>query len=185
MGMLKKLLNGCLAHPCWSGVSGIVGMLSLLAALKWPVADASQYPVGKPGIDIPLPPDLAGKWIIDNTVTTSTYKAFVGLDLRYLVGIAQTDGQILVSGEKDSERKGKATRIIYEKSARTKFSGKGELRVAGEKRTIQLDVTEGGVQRPVKTTFNLVVIDSARMEGAFSSDAASSTGDCVWRRDSE
>lgn len=52
--------------------------------------------------------DLSGNWTIESEFTNTTYKAFQGLRLRYIVGIVETDNFITVNGEKDSEKEGKS-----------------------------------------------------------------------------
>jgi hypothetical protein len=190
---MKKVLHCCLAHPCWSGISGIVAVVTLLTALKWPDnAKASGVPptgtlgseVSVPEIIPPAPTtNLSGKWTIESDFTNSTFKAFEGLNLLYSVGIVQTGDAIMVNGEKDSEKKGRSPRIIYERSARTKFRGDGNIKSLNGKQTIQLEVKEGSTTRgEISSKCNLEVINEDLMEGTFSTQAASATGKCTWRR---
>lgn len=103
---MKKLAHYCLAHPCWSGVSGIVAIVALLGTAKWPwnlstmiqPANGKESPIfsllpefGSPRTNPKSRelPDLSGKWVVSTEVATSTYTAYHGLVLYYEVGVSQ------------------------------------------------------------------------------------------------
>jgi hypothetical protein len=190
---MKKLLHCCLAHPCWSGISGICAIITFMAGLKWsehskasdlpqPVADVSGTAEPKPN-----PPasvlNLTGKWEIESELTNSTYKAFKGLSLFYSIGLVQTGDDILVNGEKDSERKDDGVRIIYEGHARTRFHGEGIIKSQNGLQTLKLKIKEGSTTRgEISSQCNLEVINENLMKGTFSTQAASAIGNCTWRR---
>jgi hypothetical protein len=190
---MKKVIHCCLAHPCWSGISGIVALVTLFTGLKLSEtsrASADLTPI-KPAAsanttDTPLPVqefNLSGNWIIESDFKNSTYKAFEGLSLRYRVGIVQTDNLVTVYGEKDSEKKETSSWQLYGKAARTKFKGEGNLEsLEGEKRIV-LNVIEGSTSRGEITSIcKLKVINQDLMEGEFSTQAANAIGRSTWRR---
>lgn len=190
---MKKVIHCCLAHPCWSGISGIIALITLFTGLKLsetPRASAAQVSITPTDnshatevIPPPRKPDLSGNWTIESEFTNATYKAFEGLSLRYNVGIVQTHDSITVNGEKDSEKKGDSPRIIYERGARTKFKGQGDIESLQGEQTILLNVIEGSTTRgEITSTCKLKVINQDLMEGEFSTQAANATGRSKWFR---
>lgn len=146
---------------------------------------ASSIPVRveSPAIPAVSELDLTGKWEIESELTNSTYSPFHGLKLYYHVGVIQMGNEILVNGEKDSEKKENGLRIVYERQARTRFTGEGSLESRNGLQTLKLKVKEGSTSRgEISSRCNLDVIDQNLMKGAFSSQAASSIGKCTWRR---
>lgn len=202
---MKKVTHYCLAHPCWSGVSGIVAIVSLAVAMKWPgelwadpvppnVRGESTPGVRPPGDESPENatkteerrvelPDLSGKWEISTEVVTSTYKAYVGLKVFYEVGVAQTGEAVQFAGEKDAEQKPGAVRMIYEGKTRTPINGTGKVEMGDDGRAaVSITSKEKGAGRVVETTFVLRQSEDGCYEGSFQSEAAATTGTCVWRR---
>lgn len=190
---MKKVIHCCLAHPCWSGISGIIALVTLLAGMNWqkdPKASGFNQLVSSisgTAESTPPPPkrelNLTGKWEIESELTNSTYKAFDGLHLFYTVGLVQTGDAILVNGEKDSEKKGDGVRIIYERQARTRFNGEGSIKSQDGIQTLKLKIKEGSTTRgEISSQCNLEVINENLMEGTFSTQAASAIGKCTWRR---
>lgn len=201
---MKKLVHHCLAHPCWSGVSGIVAILSATLAMKWPWAAASEETPVDPSLvatqalmesspssttvadeppATPEIPDLSGRWEIETEIMTSTFSPYVGLKVYYQVGIAHTNGVVQVAGEKDGEQKPDTVRMIYEGKGRTSFNGEGTIEVKGDRVVVKLDVEENGSRRKeIGTSFVLEIGSSGTLGGTFRSEAAATTGRSIWTR---
>ena len=120
-----------------------------------------------------IPVDIAGDWIMTNTVERSSVPRFRGLELGFRVVLAQDGTKVEGRAEKWWENT-----IALAPSQRTPLTISGVLK--GSK--VQGTFIEAGSTRETQSTFNWSVESEDKLVGTFRSTAADSEGSSVLSR---
>lgn len=88
-----------------------------------------------------------------------------------------------MAGEKDGGQEPDSVRVVYEGKARTTILGDGEI-IIGEDGLISIKIhsVENGTKRKIGTDFVLTEVESGSLQGTFRSEAAATTGRCIWTK---
>lgn len=118
--------------------------------------------------------DLTGKWIVTNTIQSTSFHPYQGLKLGYSVFITQHGTDITGTGEKESEN-GRDLPA----SAHSHFDITGSI--SGKK--ITATFVEKGTERKTEGTFNWTYESkTSALAGTFTSTAADAAGPSEARR---
>ena len=118
--------------------------------------------------------DLSGEWVVTNRVESTTYRAFENLSIRYQLRLTQDGRHIEGAGQKWVEN-GR----LLPAARRTPIALEGTL--SGGR--LDLRFIESGARRASGGAFVMHVVDDRTMRGSFTSDAASSRGSSIARRE--
>ncbi len=119
------------------------------------------------------PYDLNGKWIITNTIQSTSYHPYQGLKLGYTVYLTQHDTEITGTGEKETEN-GKELPT----GAHSHVSITGSI----SRKKITATFVEEGTERKTEGTFDWTYLSKNALDGRFTSTAADAEGPSVARR---
>lgn len=130
--------------------------------------------------------DLSGTWYMQTTTKKTSHNQFKDLSIRYELFLTQDEKGITANGNKISEvfrgnvheHSGKAkTPIRLTGSLSTDEFGQTSIKLSGE---------EDGLQRQaIAISFQLRMLNSSRISGTWSSNAANSKGTTVWIREDD
>ena len=130
--------------------------------------------------------DLSGTWYMQTITEKTSHDPFKGLAIRYELFLTQDEKGITANGNKISEvfrgnvheHSGKAkTPIRLTGSLSTDEFGQTSIKLSGE---------EDGLQRQaIAISFQLRMLNSSRISGTWSSNAANSKGTTVWIREDD
>jgi hypothetical protein len=88
-----------------------------------------------------------------------------------------------VAGEKDGEQEPDSVRVVYEGKARTTIHGDGEITIGEDGLTsVKISSEEHGTKRIIETVFVLTEVENGLLQGSFRSEAAATTGRCIWTK---
>jgi hypothetical protein len=129
-------------------------------------------------------PRLSGVWRVDMTTNTADLSDYQGLELTYLVTLAQGSLEFSGSGDKFAERS-KIDADWKELSGAAKtpieFVGYVEKNYFSSD-VVHVTVSEKGLLRESATFYELTVIDVNQLAGVFRSTISNSAGTVKWTR---
>lgn len=158
-------------------VLGVLATLGAAAISNWETLFPTREPLPPPTPQLqaqPEPHDLAGEWRLLNTIESTTYSPFLGLELGYRLFLDQDGNRIEGRGEKFWED---GDEVAH--TARTPITLSGTI--SGD--SVTATCREEGARRVTTCRFNwLIVGGGTELQGTFTSTAANAQGTSVARR---
>lgn len=154
-------------------VLGVLATLGAAAISNWdkllPVRGTTS-----PAKQAPRSLEVAGEWHLINTIESTTYSPFLGLEVGYRVFIEQDGNRLEGRGEK-----------VWEDGAEVPYTARTPISLTGVVKGDSITATcrEEGARRATTCRFNWVAVGGGEeLRGTFTSTAANARGTSVARK---